>query len=74
MKYIKVTDKKYVDPNVGTLNKKGQWVNGQPELYPPNLIEWFKHDILGRHFSFGQPFCVICGKEEKIIPNTTNEI
>lgn len=43
---------------------KGVWERSRPMLYDPNSWEWFEHSMLGRHFSFGQPYCVVCGYAE----------
>lgn len=75
MKYIKVTNKIYRSPNTQTLETDyvgghidSRWVNARPELLSPNLKEWFMHAILRKHISFGQPYCVICGKAEFVAP------
>lgn len=71
MKYIKVSNKIYRDPNTQVLETNyigghidSVWVQARPELLQPNIKEWFLHNILRKHFSFGQPFCVVCGKKE----------
>lgn len=66
MKYIKVGQNQYVSPNVQILQRDG-WQKASPELLEPNLWERFIH-FLGYHFSFGQPYCVVCGKEEIVTP------
>lgn len=65
MKYIKVTEKIYTSPNSAYQDKvTGNWFPATPELYSPNLREWFIHNIQRKHFSWGQPYCVVCGKVE----------
>jgi len=64
MKYIKVIDKIYTDPNVAKCSDGINWKPATPLPYPCNLWEWFVHK-LGFHFSFGQPFCVVCMKEQE---------
>jgi hypothetical protein len=44
-------------------NPDGTWSPAKPLLYTPNLFEKIKH-ALGKHWSYGQSFCVICGKEK----------
>ena len=66
MKYIKIRkDEAWVDGDVLTL-KSGdtQWRPSKPELLYPNLKEWFIHNIMRKHFTFGQPYCVVCGYSE----------
>jgi hypothetical protein len=73
MRTIKVTKEFYTDPQCAGQNSVTRaWEPLRPELYDCNFVEWFKHDILGRHFTFGQPYCVACGKCELTSP-TTNE-
>lgn len=57
MKYIKVMNVRYTDPSVSTPNGPAT-----PMAYPPNPWEGFIH-WLGFHFTFGQPFCVVCLKK-----------
>ena len=64
MKYIKVKSNKWSDPQSVCQNSSGNWVAIFPESLKPNLKEWFIHTILKKHFTFGQPFCVMCGLEE----------
>lgn len=67
-KYIKVKKEKWSDPHQAVLDKKtGQWKPAYPELYEPNFIERIKHDVLGKHFTFGQPYCVVCGLSDRFI-------
>lgn len=78
MKYIKVSKKVYRSSKTQSLETSyvgghidSQWVAAKPELLQPNLKERFIHSVLRKHFSFGQPYCVVCGKEEfsQIIPD-----
>lgn len=78
MKYIKISNKIYRCPNTQTLETNfiggfvdTQWVETRPELLQPNLKEWFIHTFLRKHFSFGQPFCVVCGYAELVTPSIT---
>jgi len=65
MKYIKVLERDYLSPD-SAISKDGKhWEPAKPELLSPNLKERFIH-WRGKHFSFGQPYCVICGREEDI--------
>ena len=40
------------------------WEPAKPELYSCNLKEWIIHNIFRKHFTFGQPYCVVCGYSE----------
>lgn len=66
MKYIKIRkDELWTFNESATLNlSTGQWEPAKPELLSPNLKEWFSHNILRKHFSYGQPYCVMCGYAE----------
>lgn len=66
MKYIKIRkDEIYTSSDTATLDTSTmQWKPATPELYPCNLKEWFIHTVLRKHFSFGQPYCVVCGYAE----------
>lgn len=66
MKYIKVRkDEVWSDEGVATLDTKTmRWLPAYPELLSPNLKEWFVHTILRKHFTYGQPYCVMCGYSE----------
>ena len=66
MKYIKIRkDEVYTSSNSASLNvKTGEWEPAKPELYSCNVKEWFIHNVLGKHFTFGQPYCVVCGYAE----------
>jgi hypothetical protein len=63
MRYIKIRkDELYTSSDCATLNTKTMlWEPAKPELYSCNLKEWFIHYILRKHFTFGQPYCVVCG-------------
>ena len=63
MKKIKVAKETYTDPNVGIRTANGEYIPGIPVAYSPNIFEAVRH-ALGTHFSFGQPFCVVCLKKE----------
>ncbi len=73
MKYIKVSKKIYRIPNTAVLETNyigghidSRWVKARPELLETNLKERFIHSVLRKHFTFGQPYCVVCGREEII--------
>lgn len=68
MKYINIRkDELWTSDSSAVLDTKtGQWMPARPELCPMNLKEWFIHTILGKHFTFGQPYCVACGYAEDI--------
>ena len=70
MKYIKIRkDEVWTDGSTVTLNAETmQWEPATPERYSMNLKEWFVHNILRKHFSFGQPYCVVCGYAEDTRP------
>lgn len=61
--YFKIRkDEIWTGENTAVLNvSRMKWEPAKPELYTPNLKEWFVHNILRKHFSFGQPYCVVCG-------------
>ena len=63
MKIIKVENEIYKDPNTA-VHIDGKWENATPEAYEPNLIEKIRHNVLRQHFTFGQPYCVVCLKKE----------
>jgi hypothetical protein len=66
MNFIKVINKIYTDPQCRASFDGGKhWEHAKPELYPCNLWEWILHYIFRKHFSWGQPFCVVCGKEQE---------
>ena len=66
MKYIKIKkDEIYTSENNAVLDTKtGKWLPAKPELLHPSLKERFIHAILRKHFTFGQPYCVMCGFAE----------
>ena len=64
MRYIKVTKEYYTDSATSVL-EGGQWKSARPELLYPTIFERVMH-WFGGHITFGQPFCVICGKCEKL--------
>lgn len=68
MKYIKIRkDELYTSTDSAILNPKTmKWEPAKPELLYPNLKELFIHKILRKHFSFGQPYCVMCGYAEDL--------
>lgn len=70
MKYIKIRkDTIYTAGDTATLNSRTmQWEPARPMLYSPNPKEWFVHAVLRKHFSFGQPYCVVCGYAEDTNP------
>lgn len=52
-----------------------KWEPAKPELMYAEfslsgLKEWFVHTVLKKHFSYGQPYCVMCGYGKK--DNPTN--
>lgn len=62
MKYIEVTKEIYTMSDCASQNTKtGVWEPMTPSLYDCNLKEWFIHNVLKKHFTFGQPYCVVCG-------------
>lgn len=60
--YFEVKDKVYTDDNTSEYDCQKGWIPARPALYSPNLWEKFIH-WLGKHWSYGQYFCIICGKE-----------
>ena len=66
MRYIKIRkDELYTSSNSAVLNTSTmKWEPAKPELYNCNIKEWFIHYILRKHFTFGQPYCVVCGYAE----------
>jgi hypothetical protein len=74
MKYIQIRkDEIYTSGDAATLNRETmQWEPAKPELYDCNLKEWFIHNILKKHFTFGQPYCVVCGYAEVYPQGETN--
>jgi hypothetical protein len=69
MKFIEVTDKIYKDPNIAVFVCGEGWQPASPEPLEPNLKERVLH-WWGYHFTFGQPYCVVCLKEG--IPTATD--
>lgn len=65
MRYIQVTAQDYLSPDSATSRDGKHWEAAKPMLLFPNLRERFIH-WRGNHFTFGQPYCVVCGKEEKL--------
>lgn len=67
MKYIEIRkDEVYTSDDCARLNTATmQWEPARPELLHPNLKEWFVHNILRKHFTYGQPYCVVCGYAQK---------
>ena len=74
MRYIEVKKTTYhfkdvhhrVDTGLGEM-----WVGVVPDKMEfewsyDGIKEWFIHDVLKKHFTYGQPYCVMCGKEEKV--------
>lgn len=59
---IKVIEEEYTSPDTAVC-VDGKWMPAKPELLSPNIIESFNH-WRGKHLSFGQPYCVICGKKQ----------
>ena len=43
----------------------GSWQKDKPVLYSPNVLESILHK-LNKHWSYGQPYCVICGLEKAL--------
>lgn len=63
MKFIQVSDQYWTNPNAITSTDGKRWALARPELLIPNLLEKTLH-YFGKHLSYGQPYCVICGKSE----------
>lgn len=71
MKYIKIRkDVLHTSGDTAALNPKTmQWEPAKPHLMSfefsmQGIKEWFVHTILRKHFSYGQPYCVVCGYAE----------
>lgn len=66
MKYINIRkDEVYTDANTVYLDSStGKFIPAKPMLYSPDLKEWIIHNIFRKHFTFGQPYCVVCGYAE----------
>ncbi len=67
-RYIQIRkDEIYTDSSAATLDTSTMtWQRARLEMYQCNLKEWIIHNILRKHFTFGQPYCVVCGYAEKI--------
>lgn len=63
MEYFEVKNKIYTSPDNQQSSDGKHWEPARPVLYSPNLFEKIKH-ALGYHWSWGQEFCVVCGKEK----------
>ena len=60
-KHIKVTNEVCTSMDTAYYSsEKNGWLPASPEPYPTTIFEWIDHNILGRHFTFGQPYCVVC--------------
>ena len=67
MKYIKIRkDEVWTSGDSAILNSDMEWEPAKPELLHPSLKEWFIHSVLKKHFTVGQPYCVMCGYSEDI--------
>jgi hypothetical protein len=71
MKMIKVTNEIYTDHNSSYKSGKA-WIPATPEPLYPNLYESIIH-TLGFHFTFGQPYCVVCLKKQFPLPTKARE-
>lgn len=69
MKYIKIRkDELWTAADSATLDTSTmQWKPAKPELLPPSIKEWFVHNVMRKHFTYGQPYCVMCGYTETIV-------
>lgn len=65
-KIIKVKKEKYRDSNMRVYETGKGWIDSAPALYSSSIFEKIEH--MFRHWSYGQPYCVICGKERKPDP------
>lgn len=66
-KYIKIKKEIWASSDVSTQQLgSGEWLPTNPQLLHPTLIERFIHGILRKHFTYGQPYCVMCGYSEDI--------
>lgn len=59
---IKVSSHYYRSEHATQLDN-GIWIPATPTLYGANPIEVVLH-FLGLHWTYGQPYCVVCGREE----------
>lgn len=62
---FKVKNQYYQSHDLSVSDDNGVWHPAKPQLLYPNLFEWFRHAVLRQHFSFGQEYCVVCGKTRK---------
>lgn len=63
IKKIKVSEKIYTSPNAAVKTENG-WEPAKPELWEGfGGLKGFMH-LFGNHYSYGQPYCIFCGKEE----------
>lgn len=63
MKKIKVSNEIYTDPQSAFQDTDGKWKPLRPELWQG--FHWGKiPHLFGKHYSYGQPFCIFCGKKE----------
>lgn len=60
---VNVSDRLFTSSETMVRNPDGTWSQAKPLLYTPSILERIKH-ALGKHWSYGQPFCVVCGKEK----------
>lgn len=66
-RYIEVFNTEYRADDVMQETEHG-WLGAKMTPLYPNFKERFIHDKLGKHFTFGQPYCVVCLKREKKLP------
>ncbi len=64
MKIINVSNEDFRALNTASSADGKHWEPAKPELLYPNFWEWILHYIFKKHFTFGQPYCVVCGKSE----------
>ena len=62
MEFFEVKNKIYTSPDDLDCRDGEHWEPAKPVLYSPNIFDRIRH-AFGKHWSWGQPFCVICGKE-----------
>lgn len=68
MKYIEVEKTFYTDPQASYLAKTDvgdMWLPLRPDLMQGGSIKERLMHWLGYHFSYGQPYCVMCGLKER---------
>lgn len=65
-KEIKVTNRIYTSPDDSVSRDGVHWSPARPQLYFTNIFERVWH-WLGHHWSYGQPYCIVCGLAEKIV-------